>query len=130
MALGVFEKRITYIPSFKRIGGVATAISDIDYDNAILFADIKEGIPKIRPNPGNGSHIMIIECWESYGSTVYVAQSGSSKNGVDYDRIYEITQTPKSSSPGEAYWKIRQKGGSKDITCVITKRIQTYAAGD
>lgn len=127
VALGSFEQMVAYIPSYKTIAGAATRIDDIKYDNVILWADLVGGKAKVRANPGNDSHIAIIECWETYGSTVYVAQSASSKSGVDYDRIYEIVEAPKSTDPAKAIWKLRQKGGSK-FEAVITKTVPSYSA--
>ncbi len=127
VALGTFDQMVAYIPSYKSIAGAATRIDDIKYDNMILWADFTGGKAKIRPNPGNSSHIAIIECWEQYGSTFYVAQSASSKNGVDYDRIYEIVETPKWTSSAKAIWKLRQKGGSA-FEAVITKTVPSYSA--
>lgn len=127
VALGKFEQMVAYIPSYKTIAGAATRIDDIKYDNMILFADLTGGKAKIRPNPGNKSHIAIIECWEENGSTVYVAQSAYSKNGVDYDRIYEIVEPPKSTDPAKAIWTLKRKGGSS-FEAVITKTVPTYSA--
>lgn len=127
VALGSFDKMVAYIPSYKTIAGAATRIDDIRYDNMILWADLSGGKAKIRPNPGNSSHIAIIECWETYGSTVYVAQSASSKSGVDYDRIYEIVEPPKSTDPAKAIWKLRAKGGSS-FEAVVTKTVPAYSA--
>lgn len=127
VALGQFDQMVAYIPSYKNIAGVATRIDDIKHDNVILWADLVDGKAKIRPNPGNGSHIAIIECWEAYGSTVYVAQSASSKKGVDYDRIYQIVEAPKSTDPAKAIWKLRPKGGST-FEAVLTKTVPSYIA--
>lgn len=128
VALGTFEQMVKYIPSYKSIAGAATRIDDIKYDNMILWADFTGDKAKIRPNPGNKSHIAIIECWEAYGSTFYVAQSASSKNGVDYDRVYEIVVPPKSTDPAKAIWKLRQKGSSSSFEAVITKTVPSYSA--
>ncbi len=127
VALGKFEQMVAYIPSYKTIAGAATRIDDIKYDNMILWADLSGGDAKIRPNPGNKSHIAIIECWKDCESTVYVAQSASTKNGVDYDRIYEIVEAPKSTDPVKAIWKLKPKGGTS-FQAVITKTVPTYSA--
>ncbi|MES0882207.1 hypothetical protein [Roseibium sp. SCP14] len=130
IALGQFKKMLKYIPKYKVVADVATSIDDIYYDNAILWANVDGGNAKVRPNPGNKSHIAIIECWEQYGSSFYVAQSAGSKKGVDYDRVYEIVQEPKSTKRDRAYWKIRQKGTYTTSKVVITKSVPLFAAGD
>jgi hypothetical protein len=130
IALGLFQKMVNYIPKYKFIAGVATSIDDINYDNVILWADVNGSTANVRRNPGNDSHIAIIECWEQYGNTFYVAQSAGSKHGVDYDRIYEIVQEPESSHRDRAYWKIRQKGYRSTSTVVITKTVPTSIASN
>lgn len=130
IALGQFQKMVTYIPKYKFIADVARSVDDIKYDNAILWADVEGGTAKVRRNPGNKSHIAIVECWEQYGSTLYVAQSASSKKGVDFDRVYEIVQEPKSSQRDRAYWKIRPKGSYTTSKVVITKSIPIFAGSN
>lgn len=129
VALGTFEAMLLDIPTYRQISGTATRIDDIKYDNAILMADVKGDGVKIRPNPGNKSHIMIVECWEQYGSSMYVAQSSSSKNGVDYDRVYQIVQEPKTQDPLKAYWKLRRNGASSFVA-VITKTVPAWTGAD
>lgn len=130
IALGTFGKAVSDIPSYKTIGGVATRFADITYDNCILFADMKGGLAKIRPNPGNKSHIMVIECWYDYGDTFYVAQAADSKNGVSYDELYKVVKPPTIHDKDKAIWTLRRLDGWKTFTAVITKRMATYAAGD
>lgn len=129
IALGTFGKPVGNIPSYKSIGGVATRLADITYDNCILFADMKAGVAKIRQNPGNSSHIMVIECWCDYGDTFYVAQAASSKGGVSYDLLYKVIKPPTIHDKDKAIWTLRRLDGWKNFTAVITKRMASYAAG-
>lgn len=134
-AIKTYKKPLYYIPSYTQHGGYAHDVSDITWDSAICFARIKgtdgknnKWDPKkdwqVRPNPGNGSHVMVIDAWAEKYKSLWVTQMSAS-NGLD-TQIYDVLKVPNSKHRQHAVWRILRRGNSKGINVMISKRMPEF----
>ncbi len=128
-ALGTFDGQKYSIPKYRTTGGIAKTIKDLTYDCAVLFARPKSGGKgkwEVRPNPGNGAHIMVTDCWNEYGKSMWISESGSSKGGT-CTSIYDIVDAPDTTEDDKAIWTIRRRNGGGKIKVFITREMPYWA---
>lgn len=136
-AIGCFlEKPIHYHNKYKQIAGVAHSWYDIDYDSVVLWArpkvsddqkkDLWEVIPNGHKGPDHHAHIGVID--HVLNDEVVVCQHGS--NVGPRISTYKIVSEPPSKKKGKEVWYLREIGKSKAQTLILTKPMQTFAAGE
>ncbi len=148
-AIKTFQKPMYYIPKFPMHAGYALEENEITYDGVICFARHKmktlKGVDEdgdgkddrvetkdweVRPNPGNGAHIMVIDCWAQKPDALWVTQM-SATYGLDTHR-YDIIGSPAIKKKRRAAFVIRRRGLGKkyNIDVMFSKRMPSWIGSD
>lgn len=144
-ALTTFKKPLFYIPSYTQHAGIALEENEISFDSVICFArkrkktikhdDNDDGITdrvetivtkdwEVRPNPGNGAHIMVVDHWTDKWNTLKVTQMSATYK-LD-THLYDVVDPPAIKKKRRAVFRIQRRDTNKTIDVMISKRVPEW----